>query len=333
MKVGSVDTCDRVLVIAEIGNNHEGDLALARRMIRVAAAAGADAVKFQTIVPDRLVSADQSERRAQLRRFQFSEQDFGALAVEATAAGVAFLSTPFDVDSVAWLDPLVPAFKVASGDNDFFPLFDRIAATGKPVLVSLGFGGQTHAASIARYFHHAWQRYGVPDPGLALLHCVAAYPTPDDQADLGAIRALLGLGVTVGYSDHTLGIKAAELAVAAGARIVEKHFTLDKTCASFRDHRLSADPEDLRALVAAVRHAELMFRAPRGGAADASQVSARRSIAAARDLAVGATIAPQDLTWLRPGTGFRPGDEAKVVGRRLRAAVSAGHLFQPSDLE
>lgn len=333
MIIGSHDTGRRVLIVAEIGNNHEGDPTRARQMIREAAAAGVDAVKFQTIVPERLVSADQADRLAQLRRFQFSRAEFEALARDAADAGVVFFSTPFDLEAVAWLDAFVPVFKVASGDNDFFPLLDRVAATGKPVIVSLGFGGRAQASTIVRYFREAWHRHGVPGGDLALLHCVAAYPTPDGQADLGAIRGLLDLGVTVGYSDHTLGIKAAELAVAAGARIIEKHFTLDKTRSSFRDHQLSADPADLRALVAAVRHAELMVAAPVGGPADVAGVAARRSIAAARDLPMGATIGSGDLTWLRPGTGFRPGDEAQVIGRRLCAAVTAGHLIQSSDLE
>jgi sialic acid synthase SpsE len=333
MKIGSVDTRDRVLIVAEVGNNHEGDFARARTMIQEAARAGADVVKFQTIVPERLVSADQSDRLAQLQRFQLARAEFEALAAEARAAGIMFLSTPFDVESVAWLDPLVPAFKVASGDNDFYPLLDRVAATGKPVMVSLGFGGAARAAQLVDYFRGAWKRRGMSEPGLALLHCVAAYPTPDEHANLGAIRDLLTLGVTVGYSDHTLGIKAGELAVAAGARIVEKHFTLDKTRTSFRDHQLSADPADLRALVSAIRRAELMLATPVAGPADAGNMAARRSIAASRNLPAGTVIGLADLTWVRPGTGLRPGTESQVIGRRLCASVAAGHLIKPSDLE
>jgi len=335
MKIGHVDTRERVLLVAEIGNNHEGDLDRARAMIREAAAAGVDAVKFQTIVPERLISSDQSERLAQLRRFTFTRPQFEELAAEAAGAGVVFLSTPFDLDAVDWLDALVPAYKVASGDNDFFPLLDRVARTGKPVMVSLGFGGHARAADIVSYFRSAWHRHGIDNGALSLLHCVAAYPTVEEHAGLGAIRQLLGLGVTVGYSDHTLGIKAAELAVAAGARIVEKHFTLDKAQSTFRDHQLSADPAEMRALVAAVRRADEMCRTPTEpapGSSVGSDVSARRSIAAARDLPAGTTIESGDLTWVRPGQGFRPGEEAQVVGQRVRSAIASGRLIRPDDL-
>jgi N,N'-diacetyllegionaminate synthase len=333
MKIGPLDTRQRVLIVAEIGNNHEGDLDRARKMIREAAATGADAVKFQTIVPERLVSSDQAERLAQLRSFALTRQQFEALAAEAAGAGVLFLSTPFDLDAVEWLDALVPAYKVASGDNDFFPLFDRVAGTGKPVMVSLGFGGHVHAADIVARFRSAWRRHGIDSGELALLHCVAAYPTADEQAGLGAIRQLLELGVTVGYSDHTLGIKAAELAVAAGARIVEKHFTLDKAQSSFRDHQLSADPAEMRALVAAVRRAERMCGLPiEPATAVSAAIAARRSIAAARDLPVGTAIESGDLTWVRPGQGFRPGEEGRVVGKRVRTAIASGRLIRPDDL-
>lgn len=333
MRIGTVDTEAQVLIVAEIGNNHEGDLSVAAEMIRAAAAAGADAVKFQTIVPERLVAASQPERLAQLRQFQFSPNQFASLAAEAHANGVMFFSTPFDLDSVDWLAPLVPAFKVASGDNDFYPLLDKIASTGKPVLVSLGFDGRRAAASLIEFFRDAWRQHGRDEGELALLHCVAAYPTPDEQADLGAIRTLMSLGVTIGYSDHTLGITAAELAVAAGARIIEKHFTLDRSLRTFRDHQLSADPAQFEALVAAVRRAERFVGPPMHGSADSDGTAARRSIAASRDLPAGTILGAADLVWLRPGTGFRPGQERLLLGRRLVSDVPAGHLIEKHHLD
>lgn len=326
MIIGGCDTEQQVVVVAEIGNNHEGDVHLALRMIRAAAAAGVDAVKFQTITPERLVCADQSERLAQLCRFRLARGDHAVLAVEAAAHGLAFLSTPFDIEAVDWLDGLVPAFKVASGDNTFWPLLDRLARTGKPVIVSLGLGGVKHAAELVRYFKEAWQRHGKDAAQIALLHCVSSYPTPEDCACLGVLHQLAGLGVTLGYSDHTLGIKAAELAVAAGARIIEKHFTLDKAQSAFRDHQLSADPEEMRELVSAVRRAERMMGMKDYGHADAANsIVARRSIAAARDLPAGTKLTMADLTWLRPGSGMPPGEERQIHGRRLVKQVPAGH--------
>ena len=127
MRIGNIDLSQRVLVLAEIGNNHEGSVDLALRMIEAAAAAGVDAVKFQTIVPERLACSDQHDRLAQLRRFQLSRADHERLAGAAARAGVLFMSTPFAIEAVDWLAPLVPAFKIASGDNDFWPLIDRVA--------------------------------------------------------------------------------------------------------------------------------------------------------------------------------------------------------------
>lgn len=335
MKIGNHDTSERVFVMAEIGNNHEGNADLAHRMVREAAAAGADAVKFQTIVPNRLVSGDQKDRIAQLTRFQLSREVHASLAAQARDAGVQFLSTPFDLDAVDWLAPLVPAYKIASGDNNFWPLMERVARTGKPVIVSLGLGGVNHAARIVEFFTAAWAKSTPAGAELALLHCVSAYPTPEEQAGLANLARIARLPVTVGYSDHTLGIKAAELAVAAGARIIEKHFTLDKNQSSFRDHSLSVNPAELAEMIAAIRRAEKILGPVAGGGdlADAANVvPARRSIAAARELPAGHVIALGDLAWLRPGSGFPPGSESAVVGRRVARAIAAGHLILKDDL-
>jgi N,N'-diacetyllegionaminate synthase len=238
LKIGNFNTDKKVLVIAEIGNNHEGDFELAKEMIDAAAEAGADAVKFQTITPNRLVSIREQERIRQLQKFAFDRDQFAALKERADEKNVIFLSTPFDLETVDWLNPLVPAFKIASGDNDFWPLLDKIASTGKPVILSLGLGKIKDATQIASFFKKVWRNSEIAFPGLALLHCVVSYPTPDDQANLRNIMKIELGQVTPGYSDHTLGIKAAELAVACGARIIEKHFTLNKNYSDFRDHKL-----------------------------------------------------------------------------------------------
>ena len=326
MKIGHVDLDQDVLVVAEIGNNHEGNVGLAEELIGLAAEAGAQAVKFQTIVPERLVGPDQTARLAQLRRFALSADDHTRLAHAAAEAGVMFLSTPFDIDSVAMLDPLVPAMKVASSDNDFVALLQRIAETEKPVLLSTGMTDLAGAKAAAYAIRQTWHEREV-DPGVVLLHCVSAYPTPVAEANLRAISALAALGVTPGYSDHTLGIVAAPLAVALGARAIEKHFTIDHDHSDFRDHKLSANPAELKALVERIREANALLgdgikRIMPSEAATA--VAARRSIVAARDLPAGHAIAAHDLTWLRPSGGLRPGQETVLVGRKLRRAIGAG---------
>lgn len=331
MKIANKDTLDRVVVIAEIGNNHEGCFETAERMVSEAAAAGVDAVKFQTIDSAKLVAASEPARREQLGRFQFERHQFEKLKKRADSEGVVFLSTPFDCDCVDWLDELVPAFKIASGDNNFSPLLERVAGTGKPIIMSTGLSEIASLGASRSVLENAWKRRGIEKPGLAFLHCVVSYPTPPEEAELWAIRELASLeGIIPGYSDHTLGIEAAVLSVGVGARIVEKHFTLDKARTTFRDHQLSADPKDLKKMIEGIRAAEKFLG--RGSLAvraceQAAQTSARRSIAASRDLSEGHFIELSDVTWLRPGTGIPVGMEETIVGKILKSPVSAGHLF------
>jgi len=336
MKLAGKNTDDSIFVIAEIGNNHEGDFDLAKQMISRAADAGADAVKFQAIVPERLVSVKEEQRIAQLRKFQFSAGQFAELADVAKSNDVAFMCTPFDIGAVDWLDDLVPAWKIASCDNDFFPLLDRVAATGKPVVISMGLGHHKEAEALLAYFQEAWKKHEVEAGGLALLHCVVSYPTPDDEIGLGQIAGLHLEGVTPGFSDHTIGIKAAELSVAAGARVIEKHFTIDNNHSDFRDHQLSANPEDFRKMVDAIRAAERMMGAAGAGAQDCEEANrepVRRSLTALVDIPVGTVLAMDDLVWVRPGGGLRPGQEGEVLGKVLTKRLDAGEAVSPEHVD
>jgi sialic acid synthase SpsE len=187
-----------------------------------------------------------------------------------------------------------------------------------------------------RFLRGQWEARG-KSGDLALLHCVSSYPTPPHEANLRSIPYLAEkFGCTVGYSDHTLGTEAAALAVAAGARIIEKHFTLDKQQSDFRDHQLSADPVEMTELVNRVIQVDLRMGTP-GKAVQpceaASQAAIRRSIVAARDLQAGATIALADLKWIRPGDGLRPGNEAMLLGRRLKRDLRENDAFSLADVE
>ena len=257
MRIGPVDTDRQVAVIAEIGNNHEGDIATARELVGVAAGAGAHAVKLQAIEPAELVGADDTARLDQLRRFQLTAEQFAELAELAHSLGIGFVCTPFSLGAVGWLEPLVDAFKVASGDNDYLALLERIGATGRPVIVSAGMTGVHGLARAQRVLR-------TPEPASSpRLHCVSAYPTPPEAARLATIPVLAReLGATIGYSDHTIGVEACLAAVALGARILEKHFTLTS-----RLQRLPRSP--------AVRRAG---RAPGAGEAGRrGRVAARRA--------------------------------------------------------
>ena len=334
MQIGQHDLDKRVLIVAEAGNNHEGSFARAQEMIGGAAQAGADAIKFQTIVPEKLVAASETARLAQLARFRFEYDQFAALAKAAARSNIIFLSTPFDADSVAALEPFVPAYKIASGDNDCYPLLECVAQTGKPILLSTGLLDLAGVVRAKAAIEAVWRAKNL-QPGLALLHCVAAYPTPAAEANLGAIGALSRLGCTVGYSDHILGIEAAVLSVGLGARVIEKHFTLDKNQSEFRDHKLSADPAEFAELVRRVRTAEQLIGDGIKRIMPAEEPSlrgARRSIMAMRDLPAGTVLVKSDLTWLRPRTGFPPGKEPALIGQRLAKGIRRGEPVLPEHL-
>ncbi len=252
MKIANFDLNKDILLVAEMGNNHEGSYALAEEMIGLAAKSGAGAVKFQTIIPEKLVSSLQKERIEQLKRFQLTYDEFEKLSNVAKKENVLFLSTPFDIESAKFLEPLVPAYKIASGDNNFYPLIEVIAKTGKPIIMSTGLMEFEEVKSSVDFINNVWKKNGI-EQDLAVLHCVTSYPTPPEQANLLSIKQLQNLNVTVGYSDHTLGIQAAVLAVALGARIIEKHFTIDKNYSDFHDHQLSADPMEFALLAQKVK--------------------------------------------------------------------------------
>lgn len=337
MKIGSFDTDEQVFIVAEIGNNHEGSFALAQDLVGLAAEAGADAVKFQTFTPEHYVTRADAERLARLRSLRLGGEEFAKLAHQAADLGLIFFSTPFDLGSARLLRDMQPAFKIASGDNTFWPLIDLVAGFAKPMIVSTGLADLALAGRTRDRVKAAWRALGV-DPGLALLHCVASYPTPGDQAGLGAIRVLREAfpDVEVGYSDHTLGVQAAIYAVAAGARIVEKHFTLNKKHSDFRDHQLSADPRDLARMVQAIREVSAMLGAPHKAPQPceaATGMAVRRSIAAGRGLKAGRALALDDLTWVRPGSGMAPGEEGRLLGRVLRRDLALGEIFSEEDLE
>jgi sialic acid synthase SpsE len=336
MRIGHVDTDREVLVIAEIGNNHEGSLPLAEELVRRAAAAGAHAVKFQTYRTEEFVSRRDEARFRRLKSFELSPDSFGRLAALARQLGLLFLSTPLDLPSVEVLAPLVGALKIASGDNTFYPLLEAAARTGLPIILSGGLADAEQLAFSKGVVGRAWAERGCRQE-LAVLHCVTAYPVEPAQANLGAIRTLAErLRCTVGYSDHTLGIEAPVLAIAAGARIVEKHFTIDHHYSDFRDHQLSADPGELVELVRRVRLAATLVGDGRKVAQPCEQgieQAVRRSIAARRDLPPGTVLAWDDLAWLRPAGGLPPGKEDLVLGRCLRQAIPAGHPITVEALE
>lgn len=326
------------LIIAEAGVNHNGDLARALRLIEVAAEAGADAVKFQTFCADRLVTREAPKARYQLettdtgesqyemlRRLELSQADHAALIAHCAQHGILFLSTPFDEESAAMLAELgVAAFKIPSGEITNLPFLSAVAAWQRPIILSTGMATEAEVRTAVECLRASGNGQ------LALLHCVSNYPAEPADVNLRAMPAMASLfGVPVGFSDHTLGIDIAAAAVALGACIVEKHFTLDRALPG-PDHRASVEPEELAQLVRSIRRVESALghgrKEPAASEANTAQV-ARKSLVAARDLAAGTLLTEDAIGIKRPGTGLAPALRPQLVGRVLKSAVPAGTLF------
>jgi sialic acid synthase SpsE len=336
MKIGDFDLTQKVLVVAEIGNNHEGDFATAQKLVGEAAACGVGAVKFQVFRTKHFVSALNRARYDRLSSFELSYDQFGELQRLAKSLGLLFVATPLDLESVAFLEGLVDAYKIASGDNNFYPLIERVCRTGRPIILSSGLTDIDGIRKSKTFIEDRWGTLRIRQ-NVAILHCVSSYPVPAAQANLGAIPTLAReLGCTVGYSDHTVGVQACAIAAALGARIIEKHFTLDKEYSDFRDHQLSADPTEMAGLVRQIAEVGVLLGTGHKivQPVEVAVASlARRSIVAAADLPAGHQVRFEDLTWIRPATGLPPGEEARIVGKRLKRDLVFGEPILPADVE
>lgn len=335
MRINDFDTNDRTLVIAEIGNNHEGQIDVAKRLVEQAAECKVDAVKFQTFQTDAFVSPFDSARVERMRKFELSPEQFSELRELTHSLGMLFISTPLDMPSVKVLTPLVDAFKIASGDNDFFPLIQAVCETGLPLIVSSGVTDLKQIAITKSFIEQVWEEQEI-DSDLAVLHCVSNYPTQNEDANLLVIDELRNeLEIEVGYSDHTLGNDACVVATALGASIIEKHFTLDKNFSDFRDHAIAADPPEMAQLVKQIRKCEKLLgsRAKRVLACEKEMAGLiRRSIVADKDLPAGHCLTMEDLTWMRPGNGLQPGKEEQLIGQRLSRDVRRGESIELKDV-
>ena len=247
---------NKTFVIAEVGNNHEGSFKLAKRLISEAKKSGADAVKFQTIIPDLLISSKNKKRLRQLNKFKLSFEQFKRLSIYAKKKNIIFLSTPTDTKSADFLNNIQNFFKISSGDNNFIPLIKKIAGFNKSIILSTGLSDLKLIDSSKKIIFNEWKKKSKKKKDLVLMHCVTSYPVDPKEANLNAIRTLQKnfKDCVIGYSDHTIGILSCLTAVALGARVIEKHFTINKNQSQFRDHKLSANPVEMRELVSSIRY-------------------------------------------------------------------------------
>ncbi len=335
MRIAHIDTTEQVLVVAEVGNNHEGDFDTAQELVRQASKAGAHAVKFQTFKAELYVSASDEARFRQLKSFELSYEQFERLAELAHSLGLIFISTPFDLESAAFLAGVADALKIASGDNTFYPLIHEAAMSTKPLVISSGISALAELKNAVNAVESV--RGPRAEPGLAILHCLSSYPALPGDVNLRSIPYLQEhLPYPIGYSDHTIGIDSALLAVALGARIVEKHFTLELVSSSFRDHALSATPSQMRELVERVEGAQIMlgsFDKTVQPSEEPNRVALRRSLVTRRDLEEGHELRASDVTWVRPGGGIAPGREQEFLGRCLTRSIRSGEQIREADLK
>lgn len=318
-----------VCIIAEAGVNHNGNLDLALKMADAAKAAGADIVKYQTFRPNALASryaekaAYQKETTAlregqleMLERLALPPEGYRRLKARCDEIGIVFLSTPFDRESVAFLDSIpMPFWKIPSGEVTNLPYLLAVAKTKKPVVLSTGMCEIEEIQAAMEVLR------ANGTPRITLLHCNTEYPTPFEDVNLRAMETLRErFGVEVGYSDHTPGIEAPIAAAALGAVVIEKHFTLDRSMEG-PDHRASLEPEELAAMVTAVRHIE---RALGNGGKTVSpseaknRTAARKSLVARRPIARGEAFTEENLTAKRPGGGVSPMRWFEVLGLRAK---------------
>lgn len=322
-----MDSNNRTIIIAEAGVNHNGDYRRAVEMIHAAHQAGADYVKFQTAVPELVIStiapkaAYQKEttgaEESQLemcRKIHLKLSDYAPLAQLCREVGIGFMSTPFDLVSIDCLAPLgMDYWKIPSGEITNLPYLSKIGARGEKVILSTGMCELHEVEAALRVLEEA----GTPRRNVTLLHCTTQYPTPYADVNLRAMEALATLGAgAVGYSDHTCGIEVPVAAVAMGARVIEKHFTLDKSLPG-PDHKASLDVEELTAMVRAIRHIEAALGTGEKCVAPSEQPNievARKSIVAARHISKGELLTEENLLVKRPGNGISPMRWHEVLG-------------------
>ena len=338
-----IDPCERPLhrpcIIAEIGVNHEGSMALAKHLIDEAAEGGADAVKFQSYKAETIASKDspsywdlnEEPTTSQYELFKkhdsFWREEMEELKVYCDNVGIEFMSTPFDIESADFLDELMGLFKISSSDLTNKPFIEHICRFGKPIVLSTGASDLYEIQEAVSWI----EKYGNP---LALLHCVLNYPTPDKNANLGMITDLKTKfpDKLIGYSDHTLpgDMKSCEIATLLGSVIIEKHFTHDKTLPG-NDHYHAMDKEDLKLfrknldrtfrLLGSFKVAALEDEAP-------ARANARRSLVLRRDLKRGDIITEEDLTFKRPAHGVSPKFIDEVIGKTALEDLMEDEVLQ-----
>ncbi|PKO98491.1 MAG: N-acetylneuraminate synthase [Bacteroidetes bacterium HGW-Bacteroidetes-8] len=338
----------KVSIIAEAGVNHNGSMELAKMLVKIAAEAGADIVKFQTFKADKLVSKSAKKAEYQranldnldnyqynmLKYLELDEAMHLALMDYCKQCGITFLSTGFDEESIDMLDRLkIPFFKVPSGEITNKPYLQHIAKKGKPVVLSTGMADLNEIKDALEVLTEA----GLDLSKITVLHCNTEYPTPMQDVNLKAMNNIREtFGVKIGYSDHTVGIEVPIAAVALGAEVIEKHFTLDRNLEG-PDHKASLEPDELKAMVKAIRNIELAMRGSgikeTSKSEETNKTIARKSIHISTQITAGETILSHHLIMKRPGDGISPMLVDEIVGKIVKRDIKEDEKLNWEDLE
>ena len=323
---------NKTIIIAEAGVNHNGDIETAKRLIDVAAAAGVDYVKFQTFKAERLVSPSAQKAKYQidndiskddsqlkmLKKLELSDNDHKELISYCKSKNISFFSTAFDEEGISYLSSLnFDMFKIPSGELTNYPYLKAIAKTRLPVILSTGMANLDEIEKSINVL----VSYGTKKSEITVLHCNTEYPTPMIDVNLKAMLTIKEkLGVSIGYSDHTLGLEVPIAAVALGAKIIEKHFTLDRSLKG-PDHKASLEPNELKEMVIAIRNIEMAISGNGLKEASLSEKKnihiARKSIHLSKDLTSGSIINEQDIISLRPGDGICTMNWENIIGKKV----------------
>jgi N,N'-diacetyllegionaminate synthase len=337
----------KVIIIAEAGVNHNGSISVAKNLIDIASEANVDYVKFQTFKADNLVSPaakkalyqtrnlkdENDSQYDMLKKLELSHENHLELIQYCKQKSIKFFSTAFDVEGVHYLNDIgLEIFKVPSGEVTNYPYLDAIASFGKPVILSTGMCTEIEISEALEVLISK----GLPKNKITILHCNTEYPTPMQDVNLKAMLTIKEtFGVEIGYSDHTLGIEVPIAAVAMGATIIEKHFTLDRTLEG-PDHLASLEPNELNSMVRAIRNIEMAISGSGKKEPSESELKnikiARKSIHLKRDLYKGQIISEQDILALRPGDGISPMKWHSIIGKKINRDMFQFDQIQFSDL-
>lgn len=311
----------KTFIIAEIGNNHEGNYKNAIKLIDKAKESGVDAVKFQTFETKNFVNKSEKKRFDILKSFELKKDDFKKLSIYTRKKGLKFISTPLDIYSAKYLSSIVDIFKISSGDNNYFELIKLCASYKKPLIISTGLINLSEIKKILNIL----KKLNFPLKKLSFLHCVSDYPVQYNEANLLSIKLLKDkLPVTIGYSDHVIGDESCIVAASFGAKIIEKHFTLKNNFSNFRDHQLSLNPDDMKKMVIKIRKVESMLGSYKKVISKRESKNfklMRRSLYFTQDLQQGTILKKKHLKIVRPFKNFKPEDIKKFLGKKLKKNV------------